>query len=128
MAYERAQLGVRDVKRLLKRGALLAAGNWPTVLIQFVAGTTFQALLAVPVVGAAILVAVLLGADIAELLQGSFRDIVTAIGGTLLAEPVAFTAFVASFGVVVFGGSILMFMIKGGIVSVLVEGHRSTGR
>ena len=32
-----------DLKLLLKRGALLAAANWPTIAIQFVAETTFQA-------------------------------------------------------------------------------------
>ena len=67
------------LKLLLKRGALLAAANWPTVAIQFIAETTFQVLLAVPVVGAAILVAVLLGADLVELLQGSLRDMFTTI-------------------------------------------------
>ena len=65
------------LKLLLKRGALLAAANWPAVAIQFVAETTFQVLLAVPIIGAAILVAVLLGADLGELLQGSLRDIFT---------------------------------------------------
>ena len=43
-----------DLKHLLKRGALLAAANWQTVAIQFVAQTTFQVLLAVPIIGAAI--------------------------------------------------------------------------
>ena len=78
-----------NLKLLLKRGALLAAANWPTVAIQFVAETTFQVLLAVPIIGAAILVAVLLGADLAELLQGSLRDIFTTIAGTLTSEPVS---------------------------------------
>src|SRR5256885_16544562 len=59
-----------DLKHLLKRGALLAAANWQTVAIQFVAETTFQVLLAVPIVGAAVLVAVLLGGNLSELLQG----------------------------------------------------------
>ena len=81
-----------DLKHLLKRGALLAAANWQTIAIQFVAGTTFQVLLAVPIIGAAILVAVLLGADLAELLQGSLRDIFTTIASTLLSEPVALVA------------------------------------
>ena len=71
------------LKLLLKRGALLTAANWPTVAIQFVAGTTFQALLAVPVLGAAVLVAVLLGADLADLLQGSLRDVVTTLAAVL---------------------------------------------
>jgi len=43
-----------DLKLLLKRGALLTAANWPVVAIQFVAETTFQVLLAVPIIGAAL--------------------------------------------------------------------------
>ena len=116
-----------SLKLLLKRGALLAAANWPVIAIQFVATTTFQALLAVPVIGAAILVAVLLGADLAELLRGSFRDMFTTITGALMAEPVALVAFVASFGVVLFGGSILMFLVKGGTVDVVIAAHRAAG-
>ena len=103
-----------DLKLLLKRGALLAAANWPTVAIQFVAETTFQVLLAVPIVGAAILVAVLLGGDLADLLQGSLRDIFTTIASTLMSEPVALVAFITAFGVVLLGGSALMFLVKGG--------------
>src|SRR5215510_11289458 len=78
-----------DLKLLLKRGALLAAANWPTIAIQFVAETTFQVLLAVPVIGAAILVGVMLGADVGELLQGGIREAFTTIASTLMAEPVA---------------------------------------
>src|SRR5947208_16537574 len=92
-----------DLRHLLKRGALLAAANWPVVAIQFVAETTFQVLLAVPIIGAAILVAVLLGGDLAELLQGSLRDIFTAVASTLLSEPVALVAFIAAFVVVLLG-------------------------
>ena len=116
-----------DLKLLLKRGALLAAANWPAVAIQFVAETTFQMLLAVPVIGAAILVAVLLGANLGELLQGTLRDIFTTIASALMAEPGAFVAFVAAFAVVLLGGSILMFLVKGGIVDVLVAAHRAAG-
>src|SRR5438445_3488019 len=99
-----------DLKLLLKRGALLAAANWPVIAIQFVASMTFQVLLAVPLIGAAILVAVLLGADLAELLQGSFRDIFTTIARALISEPAALVAFVTAFLVVVLGGSVLMFL------------------
>ena len=116
-----------DVKLLLKRGALLAAANWPLVVIQFAAETTFQVLLAVPIVGAAILVAVLLGADLAKLLQGSTRDIFATIADTLMAEPLALTAFIAAFGIVLFGGSVLMFLVKGGTIDVLLAATDLTG-
>jgi hypothetical protein len=109
-----------DLKHLLKRGALLTAANWQTVAIQFVAQTTFQVLLAVPIIGAAILVAVLLGGDLADLLQGGLREIFTTIASALLSEPVALIAFIAAFTLVVLGGSILMFVVKGGTVCVIV--------
>ena len=116
-----------DLKLLLKRGALLAAANWPTIAIQFVAETTLQALLAVPIIGAAILVAVMLGADIGELLQGGLREIFTTIASTLLAEPVALVAFIAAFLIVLLGGSVLMFLVKGGIVEVLLAANEAAG-
>src|SRR5712691_9334631 len=116
-----------DLKHLLKRGALLAAANWQTIAIQFVAETTFQVLLAVPIIGAAILVAVLLGADLADLLQGSLRDIFTTIASTLLSEPVALVAFATAFAVVLLGGSVLMFVVKGGTVEVLALANAEAG-
>ena len=115
------------LKLLLKRGALLAAANWPTIAIQFVAEVTFQVLLAVPIIGAAILVAVLLGGDLAEMLQGSMRDIFTTIAGTLTAEPVALVAFMTAFSIVLVGGSVLMFLVKAGTVDVLVAAEAASG-
>ncbi len=112
---------------MLKRGALLAAANWQTVAIQFAAQTTFQALLAVPIIGAAILAAVLLGADFANLLQGSLREIFSRIADSLTAEPVALIAFLSAFGIVLVGGSVFMFLVKGGTVDVLVAAHGTAG-
>src|SRR4030081_3553950 len=112
-----------DLKHLLKRGALLVAANWQTVVIQFVAETTFQVLLAVPIIGAAVLVAVLLGGDLTELLRGSLREIFTTFAGALLSEPLALIAFVTAFAVVLLGGSVLMFVVKGGTVEVLAAAN-----
>src|SRR3954469_14093156 len=112
-----------SLKLLLKRGGLLAAANWPVVAIQFIAATTFQVLLAVPIIGAAILVAVLLGADLAELLRGNLRDIFTTIPGALLSEPVAFVAFVLAFSLTLVGGSLLLFVVKGGTVEVMLAAN-----
>src|SRR5881392_4142632 len=119
--------GTWAVKHLLKRGALLAAANWQTVAIQFVAQTTFQVLLAVPIIGAAILVAVLLGADLGDLLQGSLREIFTTIASTLLSEPVALIAFMTAFTLVLLGGSVLMFAVKGGTVEVMTAANAGAG-
>jgi hypothetical protein len=116
-----------DLKHLLKRGALLAAANWPTVAIQFIAETTFTVLLAVPMIGAAILVAVMLGGDLADLLHGSLKEIFTTIAGTLMAVPVALVAFITAFSLVLFGGSLLLFLVKGGTVDVLIAAHKAAG-
>ena len=116
-----------DLKLLLKRGALLAAANWPTVAIQFLAETTFQVLLGVPLIGAAILVAVLMGTDIAELLQGGPRQIFTTITSTLWSEPVALVAFMMAFVIVLLGGSVLLFLVKGGTVDVLLAANEASG-
>jgi len=109
-----------DLKLLLKRGALLAAANWPVVAIQFVAQLTFQALLFVPIIGAALLVAALLGADVQNLLQGGIRDSFGTIVNSLVDHPVALVAFVTAFGIVLVGGSVLMFLLKGGTVDAIL--------
>ncbi len=116
-----------DLKRLLKRGALLAAANWQTVAIQFVGQTTFQVLLAVPITGAALMVAVLLGGDVAQAFQGTLREMFTGVANALTAEPVAFVAFIAAFGLVLFGGSVLMFMVKGGTMAVFIDANEHAG-
>jgi len=115
------------LKLLLKRGALLAAANWQTVAIQFAAETTFQMMLAVPLVGAAVLVAVLVGADVSNLLQGSFREMFSTIATALAAEPVALAAFVASFLIVLVGGSVLTFLTKAGTIEVLMAANEAAG-
>ena len=116
-----------DLKYVLKRGALLAAANWPVVVVQFVAETTFQALLAVPIIGAAILVAVLLGADLAALMRGSLRDMFTTIASALMSEPVGLAAFILAFSLTLLGGSLLLFIVKGGTVEVMLAANGAAG-
>jgi hypothetical protein len=115
-----------DLKHLLKRGALIVAANWPVVAIQFIVETTFQVLLMLPVFGAAVLVAILLGRDLGSLLQGNLRQMFTTVASALLSVPVALVAFIAAFCLVLFGGSILLFIVKGGIVDVIVAANAGT--
>ncbi len=116
-----------SLKFLLKRGALLAVANWQAVAIQFFAETTFQVLLAVPIFGAALLVAVAVGTDLGELLQGSLRDIATNIARALTAEPIALGSFLTAFGIALAGGSALTCLVKGGTLDVLLASHESSG-
>lgn len=115
------------LKTALKRGALVAAANWPLVLVQFVAESSLKLLLAVPIVGGAFLVALLLDANPTELLRGDAKEIFTAIVGTLVSRPVALTAFLSSALFVLLGGSILTFVVKGGVVSLLADAERVAG-
>ncbi|HEX4348336.1 MAG TPA: hypothetical protein VHZ73_12240 [Vicinamibacterales bacterium] len=116
-----------DVKLLLKRGALLAAANWPLIAIQFAAETTFQVLLAVPVIGGAILVAAILGGNVSNLLQGRVRDMAATVASSLTAEPIALVSFMTAFGIVLAGGSMLVFLVKGGVIEVLLKANSDTG-
>jgi len=115
------------LKTSLKRGALLAAANWPLVVVQFVAESTLKLILGVPVVGGIFLVVLLLDADVEEVLRGDVREILAAVFSALRANPAALTAFAISFLIVLIGGSVLTFMVKGGTVAVLIDADRHAG-
>lgn len=111
----------------LKRGALLTAANWQVVLIQSLAETTFKLLLAVPILGGAFLVTLLLERDITEMLAGDLREILFGVAGTLRLHPLALAAYLVGFLLVLAGGAVLVFLVKGGTVSVLVRADRLSG-
>jgi hypothetical protein len=115
------------LRTALKRGALLTAANWPVVLIQFAAESTFKLLLAVPVIGGVFLVTLLLGRDLWDLLNGDLRDVVAGVASALMAQPIALVSFFFAFAVVLLGGSALMFLVKGGTVWVLADANRTAG-
>jgi hypothetical protein len=115
------------LKAALKRGALLAAANWPLVIVEFVADSSVKLLLAVPIVGGAFLVALLLDTPLSELLRGDVREIVTSIVSALMASPVALALFVAATTLVFVFGSMLQFIVKGGTVTLLAEAERRAG-
>ena len=115
------------LKVALKRGALIAAANWPLVAAQFVAESTLKLLLAVPVLGGIFLVALLMDADVGELISGSPSEIVQAVFNAMRASPPALVAFVAAFLLVMAGGSALTFVVKAGTVAVLANAEASAG-
>jgi hypothetical protein len=116
------------LKLSLKRGALVTAANWQVVLVQFVADTLFKTLVAVPIVGGLVLVALVVGGNPFDLLRlDDLTQTVSTMVGVLLAQPVALAAFVAAMAVILVGGSIMMFAIKAGSVTVLLAGDRAAG-
>jgi hypothetical protein len=115
------------LKLTLKRGALVAAANWPLTIIQAVADSLFKLLVAAPLFGGIFLVALVVGAEPVTLLSLEWRDLTTTIAGSLLSKPIVLMAWVAALGVVVAGGSLFIFLIKAGAVSILVRGERDAG-
>lgn len=115
------------MKFALKRGALVTAANWQVILVQFVADTLFKTLLAVPIVGGLMLVALVVGGDPLEMLRLEPGQILSTMVGVLLAQPVALAAFLVALGLVLSGGSVLMFAVKAGSVTVLLAGDRAAG-
>jgi len=115
------------LKSSLKRGAFIAAANWPLIAVQFVAEGTLKLLLAVPVIGGIFLVGLLLGADLEEILAGDVREIIGAVVIALRTNPAALTAFSAAFLLVLLGGSTLTFIVKGGTVAILAEAEAQAG-
>lgn len=116
-----------SLKACLKRGALISAANWHVVIVQFAADVLFKTLIAVPIVGGVFLAVLLVGGDPSDVLQRPVGEILPAMAAALTAQPVALAAFLLAISLVVVGGSLLMFLVKGGTVTVLVAAERSAG-
>ena len=81
-----------------------------------------------PVLGGLVLVALIAGGNPFDLVDfGDLTRTISAMVGILLAQPVALAAFLVALGVVLAGGSVLMFAVKAGSVTVLLAGDRSAG-
>jgi hypothetical protein len=114
------------ISSILKRGALLAAANWQVTAIQFVAESTFKLLLSVPLVGGALLGALVVGQDMPGFTGGDLRVALDYVLATLLAEPVVLGAFLVSLAIVGLSGSAFMFLLKGGTLTVLLAAERGS--
>ena len=98
------------------------------MLVQFVADTLFKTLVAVPVVGGLVLVALVVGGNPFDLLRlNDLTQTISTMVGVLLAQPVALAAFATALGIIIAGGSIMMFAVKAGTVSILLAGDRAAG-
>lgn len=115
------------LKLTLKRGSLLAAANWPVTLVQATADSLFKLLVAAPVLGGVFLMALVVGAEPRDLMTPEWRDMAAMIVGALFSHPIVLAAFLLSVGLVVVGGSLFIFLVKGGAVMVLVRAEREAG-
>jgi hypothetical protein len=116
-----------SLKDCLKRGALVTAANWHVVLVQFVADALFKTLLAMPIVGGVFLAVLLIGGDASDLLALPLAEILPTMASVLLAQPLALASFLLAVTLILIGGSLLMFLVKGGTVGVLVAAERAAG-
>jgi hypothetical protein len=115
------------VQAVLKRGALVAAANWPVTLIQSAADGLFKLLVGIPLVGGIFLVALVVGGEPGALLTLDSRVLAATIIGSLVSHPLVLIAFLMAMAVVVVGGSLFVFLVKGGTVTTLVRGERDAG-
>src|SRR5262245_25691725 len=113
------------IKASRKRGALVTAANWEVVVIQFVAESSFKALLVVPVVGATFLVTLLVGSSVEEVMAGGLRQTLMLAIAALGEHQFALFSYIAGVAIVVVGGSVMTFVVKAGTVAVLVEAEKT---
>ena len=115
------------LKASLKRGAFIAAANWPLIAVQFIAEGTQQLLLAVPVVGGVAMVVLLLGANVEDVMGNDVKGSIFNVLKALRANPMALGLFAASFLLVLLGASVLSFVVKAGTISTLAEAESQAG-
>lgn len=113
------------LRTAITRGALITLANWPVVLIEFAIESLYKIAFAVPIVGGAFMVAVLIGADARSLLADGMLSAADRLLGPLGQAPVALASFLVAAGLVAFGGAVLMFIVKAGTLAILVEGERT---
>jgi hypothetical protein len=109
----------------LRRGALVTAANWPLVAVDFTADALYKAALGVPIVGGALVVAVLAGDDLASILSNGLRSGAGTVLRSLVDAPGALAAFVAALGVVAVGGGVVVCLVRAGTVAALTDGERA---
>ena len=108
----------------LRRGGLITVANWPLVVVEFAADALYQAALGVPIVGGALMVAVLVGDDLSSLLAQGLRPGAGMVLASLFDSPIALVTFVLALAVVAAGGAIILVLVKAGTLTVLVRGER----
>ena len=114
-------------RRTLKRGALIAAANWPTIVIQASADAVLKVVVTLPVVGGIVLAALAIGAEPAALLTLDVRDMGTTVFALLTARPATLAAFIGAVGTAVLGASTLAFLVKAGTVAIVVASEKNSG-
>src|SRR5580765_2363117 len=80
------------IRAALTRGAVVTLANWQVVLIEFVVESAYKVAIAVPVLGGAFMVALLLGVDVQSLLGEGLVSAANQILARLATAPAALAA------------------------------------
>src|SRR6187401_3467520 len=113
-----APMGLLSLRAAITRGVLLVVANWPIVLIDFAVESLYKLAVSVPVLGASLGIAALVGEDLTLLLSQGVRATADVVLGSLATAPVALTAFLLALAIVAVGGEAVMFVIKAGTLAV----------
>jgi hypothetical protein len=100
------------LKLTLKRGALVAAANWPLTIVQAVADSLFKLLIAAPLFGGIFLVALVVGAEPHTVLTLETPALASTFSATLVAHPVVLLRVVACLGGVIDGEYRFLYLIS----------------
>jgi hypothetical protein len=119
--------GASSLRAALKRGALLAAANWPVILIDFTIESLYKFALIVPVAGGALMVAATAGGDVRAIVAEGLQPAADLVLAALSGAPIALVSFVLAVLLVAGGGGLVMVAIKSGSLAVLVESDRAAG-
>jgi hypothetical protein len=114
----------QQLRAAIKRGALIAAANWQVTLIQAFVDALFKLVLAAPVVGAVLLVALAVGREPSTLLSLEWREMAETIVLSLMSHSAVFAACGLAVAVVAVGGSLFVFLVKAGAVATIVRSDR----
>jgi hypothetical protein len=123
----RSSLSGLPLRAALRRGALVAAANWPLILLHFALASVYRLAVGVPVVGGVFVVAVLAGADVRALLAQDLRAAIGQVAAALANHPDALWTFLVAVGVVAVGGASVVFLVEAGTRCLLVRGERRIG-
>lgn len=120
-------MGTLPLGAALKRGGLVAAANWPVVLIDFGIESLFKLAVSVPILGGALMVSALVGHGLSAVMAAGISPTADLVLGSLANAPVALFVFLAAVAVTAVGAEALMVVVKSGTLAVVVEADRVAG-
>jgi hypothetical protein len=119
-----ALMATLPLRAALRHGVLVATANWPLVLIHFVLQSVYRLGLSVPILGGAVMVAAIVGAEPASMVGDGLQGTADLVIGALATAPLALMSFFVALAVVGIGGQAVVFALGIGALTVVVRSER----